>query len=341
MSECSSCVFRCAGRKAQGAGRRAQGAGRRAAAARANLSPSYDTLSRLRYNLGCQIPTIAIRGGAPLRAAPPRIAVVHSRFGRGRGIDTMAKVKVRRTNREELPGIAVLRDAVAAEIPSLGNQRQILDLEIEVDPNLQHLIRHDPDGFFTAVERDDTVGFAAAHVRLRQCVLSEIWVLPQHHGKGAGEALVRRVISFGERSGAREFLTMIPIEPAIQGLLLRHAFNPISPVFVFELKNPAAGQLATALTRLLPGRNVTAELLERRGQADLDRIDKVTRNITRDVDHVHWLKERGFNAAFVKQGARIAAYAYGGRDQLGPVAGSSQEAALSALGWAIRMANDM
>jgi GNAT superfamily N-acetyltransferase len=249
----------------------------------------------------------------------------------------MAKVKVRRTNREELPGIAVLRDAVASEIPSLGLRRQILDLEIEVDPNLQHLIRHDPDGFFTAVERDETVGFAAAHVRSRQCVLSEMWVLPQHHGKGAGETLVRRVISFGERSGAREFLSMIPLEPAIQGLLLRHAFRPISPVFFFELENLAAGQLGTALTRLLPGRNVTTELLERRGQADIDRIDQVTRNITRDVDHVHWLNERGFSAAFVKQGSRIAAYAYGGRDQLGPVAGSSQEAALSALGWAIKM----
>jgi GNAT superfamily N-acetyltransferase len=214
----------------------------------------------------------------------------------------------------------------------------ILDLDMEVDPNLQHLIRHDPNGFFTAIERDETVGFAAAHIRSRQCILSEIWVLPQHHGKGAGEALIRRVVSYGEQSGAREFLSLVPTEPAIQGLLLRHDFRPLCPVFAFELPTADARQIGTALVRLLPGRDATEELLSRRGHADIDRIDRVTRNITREVDHIHWLKERRFNAAFVQQGSRIAAYAYGGRDQLGPVAGSTKEAALSAMGWAINMA---
>jgi GNAT superfamily N-acetyltransferase len=250
----------------------------------------------------------------------------------------MARVKVRRTNREELPGIAVLRDAVAAQMSTLPGRRQVLDLEMDVDPNLQHLIRHDPDGFFTAIEGQETVGFAAAHIRSRQCILSELWVLPQHHGKGAGEALMRRVVAYGERSGAREFLTIVPVEAAIQGLLLRHAYEPLIPVFLFRLSAGAAGQLGEALIGLLPGQDVTRELLKRRGQADLDRIDRLTRNITREVDHVHWLKERGFHAAFVRQGSRIAAYAYGCRDQVGPVAGSTPEAALSALGWAIILA---
>jgi GNAT superfamily N-acetyltransferase len=250
----------------------------------------------------------------------------------------MARVKVRRTNREELPGIAVLRDAVAAHIDSTSASTKMLDLEIEVDPDLRHLIHHDPDGFFTAIEGDETVGFAAAHLRSRQCVLSEIWVLPQHHGRGAGEALMRRVVSYGERSGAREFLTLVPVKPAIQGLLLRHGFRPMAPVFSFRLPFDQAASFGDAIARLLPGQNVTRELLSRRGQADLDRIDRLTRNVTREVDHVYWLKERRFNAAVVRQGSRIAAYAYGGADQAGPVAGSTQEAALSAVGWAINLA---
>lgn len=247
----------------------------------------------------------------------------------------MAKVKVRRTNREELPGIAVLRDSVAVQLPGSLHRRQVLDLEMEVDPNLLHLIRHDPDGFFTAIERDETVGFAAAHNRSRQCVLSELWVLPQHHGKGAGEALLRRVIAYGERSGSREFLAIVPAEPAVQGLLLRHSFEPRTPVYLFRIPAAAARKLAESLTSLLPGRDVTRELLGRRGQADRDRIDRLTRNITREVDHEYWLKERGFSAAFVRQGSRVGGYAYGGADQTGPVAGSTREAALSALGWAI------
>ena len=74
------------------------------------------------------------------------------------------------------------------------------------------------------------------------------------------------------------------------------------------------------------------------GQADLDRIDKLNRNITRETDHQYWLKQRGYRAAFVRQGQRIAAYAYGGVDQVGPTAGTTREAALCALGWAINLA---
>jgi hypothetical protein len=214
----------------------------------------------------------------------------------------------------------------------------VLDLDMELDPNLKHLITHDPDGFFTAVDRDETVGFGAAFVRSRQCILSELWVLQQHYGKGAGEVLLRRLLAYGDQSGAREYLALVPSEPAIQGLLLRHFFRPLTPVYQFEIEPATAASLGQALVDLLPGKNVTSELIERRGQADVDRIDRVTRNITREVDHVYWLKQRGFNAAFVRQGSRVAAYAYGGLDQAGPVAGSTTEAALSGLGWAINLA---
>ncbi len=250
----------------------------------------------------------------------------------------MAKVKVRRTNREELPGIAVLRDAAAVRLPSASGRRPVLDLEMEVDPDLAHLMRHDPDGFFTAVEKDETIGFGAAHVRSRQCILSELWVLPQHHGKGAGEALMQRLLAYGERSGAREFLTVAPMDPPVQGLLLRHTFRPLAPLYLFQIERSAAVALGESLLRLLPGREATEELLARRGQADVDRLDRLTRNITREVDHLYWLKERGFGAAFVRQGSRIAAYAYGGSDQVGPVCASTQDAALCGLGWSIRLA---
>ena len=130
----------------------------------------------------------------------------------------MAKVKVRTINREELPGFAVLRDAVAAGLAAYPSSSGNLDLEMDTDPDLAHLLTHDPDGFFTAYEGGETLGFAAAHVRASQCILSELWVLPQHHGRGAGQALLTRALSYGERSGAREYLALVPSEPAIQAL---------------------------------------------------------------------------------------------------------------------------
>ena len=83
---------------------------------------------------------------------------------------------------------------------------------------------------------------------------------------------------------------------------------------------------------------MTRQLFSRRGQADLDRIDRLNRNITRESDHQYWLKQRNHRAAFVRQGERIAAYAYGGQDQVGPVGGATKEAALCALGWAVKLA---
>jgi GNAT superfamily N-acetyltransferase len=250
----------------------------------------------------------------------------------------MAKVKVRRTNREELPGIAVLRDAVAADLEAFPASNGVLDLDIDIDPNLRHLITHDPDGFFTAMKNDETLGFTAAHVRSRQWVLSELWVLPQHQGLGAGETLISRALAYGERSGAREFLAVTPVETKIQAVLLKHGFEPQTPVYLFSIPATSAAELAAHLMGLLPGKEVTADLFNRRGQADLDRIDRLTRNITREVDHVFWLKDQEMRAAFVHQGERVAAYAYGNHLQVGPVSANSQEAALSAVGWAIQFA---
>lgn len=250
----------------------------------------------------------------------------------------MSKVKVRRTLREELPGVAVLRDSVAGAMAAYPGSRGTLDLEMEVDPDLAHLLAHDPDGFFTAIERDETLGFAASHMRSRQWVLSELWVLPQHHGKGAGEVLLARTLAYGERSGAREFLALVPATEGVQALLLKHGFRPVAPVYMLHLDHRSAGELGSALSRLLPSQDVTSDLLSRRGQADLDRIDKLSRSIVREVDHRHWLKGRRMRAAFVRQGQRIAAYAYGGGGRVGPVVGTTQDAALTGLGWSLNLA---
>jgi GNAT superfamily N-acetyltransferase len=250
----------------------------------------------------------------------------------------MAKIKVRRTHREELPGVSIVRDSVAGGLASLPPATGKLDLDMEIDPNLVHLITHDPDGFMTALDRDETVGFAAAQVRSRQCILCELWVLSQHQGKGAGEALLSKVIAYGERSGARGYMAVVPVEASAQALLLKHGFEPITPVYHFSLDREASRRLGPALSRLLPGEDVSREVLEFRGQPDLERIERVTRNLTREVDQMYWLKTRNLNVAFIRQGTRVAAYAFGGAGQAGPAGGSSQDAALAAVGWSIDMA---
>jgi len=244
----------------------------------------------------------------------------------------MAKVKVRRTHREELPGVVVLRDAVA------GSGQQMLDLDMVVDPDLNHLITHDPDGFMTAINREETLGYGAAFTRSRQWFLSQLWVLPQHQGLGAGEALLSKLLSFGENSGAREFFALVPPAGSIQALLVTHGFEAMVPVFRLRLSADKAEGPAGAMARLLPAKEVTQDLLARQAQGDVDRIDKIARNINRETDHLYWLKERSARAVFVRQGSRVAAYGYGGPHQVGPVSGTTQESAMCALGHAMQMA---
>lgn len=249
----------------------------------------------------------------------------------------MAKVKVRRASRDELPGLALLRESIAATM-GLGTAGDgPLDLDLELDPVLAHLIAHDPDGVLTVVDKQETLGFAAAHVRSRQCILSELWVLPQHRGRGAGEALISTCLSYGERSGAREFIALATTDDSVQSLLLRHGFQPLAPVYRFTIGVEDAARVGAALARLLEGQEVTGELLNQRGQADVERIDRLTRNAVCAVDQVFWLKKCGGRAAFVRQGARIAAYGMATSEGAGPVAGTTQDAALSALGWALTL----
>jgi GNAT superfamily N-acetyltransferase len=250
----------------------------------------------------------------------------------------MVRIKVRRTHREELPGLGLIREAAAGEA-SLTGRRLTLDLELEVDPDLDHLARHDPDAFLTAIEGNDTVGFIAAHVRGRQWTLSEIAVLPQYRGRGAGELLLSRSMEYASRAGVREFLALANESPAVLALLLRQDFAPVVPVYRMHVTATHAAEIGSALGRLLPGQEVTSELLNQRGQGDVDRIDRIARGATRQQDHIYWIKQHGCNVAFVRQGARVAGYGCGRPGRVGPVAGSTQDAALCALGWALQLAS--
>ncbi|MCD4750500.1 MAG: GNAT family N-acetyltransferase [Thermoanaerobaculales bacterium] len=263
----------------------------------------------------------------------------HQEFLRSEHVlEPIMKVKVRRTHREELPGMVVLRDASLNPLYGSPKNQRVLDLDMEADTELNHLMTHDPDGFFTVVDKDETLGFASACVRSRQLLISQLWVLPQHRGCGAGDALLAKTLAHGESSGTREFFALVPADGPIQGLLLAHDFRPVVPVFHFRISQERAEEFATSLTAIMPGKEMTDELLARTGQTDVDRIDRLTRNITREIDYQFWLKRRGARVAFVRQGSRIAAYGFGGAGHVGPIAGSTADATLCALGRAIELA---
>ena len=205
--------------------------------------------------------------------------------------------------------------------------------------DLAHLAVHDGGGFLVASLADEVVGFAVSLIRSRQLVLTQLWLIPELADPHVTEVLLRRVMSHGVRAGVKDFASHVLGGAEQQAVCFRFGMRPRFPIYRLSLEPPRALQLGGQLARLLPGFEVTAEGLDRRaGSADLERLDRLTRGISRPMDHEYWLHQRNLRLATVREGQRVAAYAYGGRAQCGPVAASTTEAGLAALGWALLFA---
>jgi hypothetical protein len=205
--------------------------------------------------------------------------------------------------------------------------------------DLAHLAHHDGDGFLTASLGDDVVGFSTSYVRSRQFVLAHLWLLPEVAPQEAAEALLRRSLAFGERAGVADWGAHVLGGAAVQGLCFRFGLRPRFPVYRLTMAYDEARRLGLELAKLLPGRELTEELLNRHaGSADLERLDRLVRGIARPMDHEYWLTGRRLRVAAVREGKRIAGYGYGGAGQCGPVAAATGDAALAALGWALQFA---
>ncbi len=219
--------------------------------------------------------------------------------------------------------------------PPAGRAKTASDLAHD----LAHLAAHDLDSFLIASIDDSVVGFAASFVRSRQLTIGPLWFLPEYLDHRAAETLVRRALAFGERSGANDAVALVLGGAPHHALLFRFGLRPRLPVYRLRLDADTAGRVGQELAKLLPGTEMTQEGLERRaGIADMSRLDRLCRGITRELDHEYWLAQRRLRLAVVRDGTRIAGYAYGGPAQCGPVAASTPEAALAALGWALQLA---
>ncbi len=252
------------------------------------------------------------------------------------------KVKVQPVSRVGIGPLVAMAEQLRASLPGwdgtapTGTKGQPpTDLALD----LAHLARHDGDGFLVASVGDEVVGFVASYVRSRQLTISQPWLLPEYHDHEAAVALLRRVLAYGERSGVADAAAHLLSEAHWQAALFRFGLRPRYPVYRLQLARDAARLAGQELAKLLPGSELTREALTRRaGAADLERLDRLARGVARPMDHDYWLGERRLRLAKVRDGQRIAAYAYGGPGQCGPVAGATTEAALAGIGWALQLA---
>lgn len=254
------------------------------------------------------------------------------------------KVKVQPVSRVGLEPLVAMAEQLRASLPGWEdtapvNVRPHVPSDLALD--LRHLAYHDGDGFLTVSVGDEVVGFAASYVRSRQLTIAQPWFLPEYRGDEVAEPLLRRLLAHGERSGATECAAHVLGEAAWQGLFFRFDLRPRLSVYRLVLKAEKARIVGQELAKLRPATEVSEDVAQRRvGSADLERLDRLVRGVTRPMDHEHWFTERRLRLAKVRDGQRIAAYAYGGPGQCGPVAAATTEAALAGLGWALQFAGE-
>lgn len=254
-----------------------------------------------------------------------------------------SRLKVQPVSRVGIGPLVEMAEHLRALLPGwegsvpVDGQRNPSDLRLD----LAHLARYDSDGFLIASVESSVLGFLPSYVRSRQLVLTQPWMLPEAREEGVPEVLFRRALAFGERSGAVDFAAFLLGDAADQATAFRFGLRPRFPIYRLRLAAEPARQVGSELAKLLPGLELDPEELARRsGAADLEHIDRLARSASRTMDHEYWLASRQLRLAKVKEGQRLAAYAYGGAGQCGPVVGTTREAALAGLGWALQFAGE-
>lgn len=158
-------------------------------------------------------------------------------------------------------------------------------------PTYRHLLA---TGAMFVAEDPEPIGFSAAVVRDGVWFLSQLWVLPQHHGRGAGAALLDEALAWGR--GASAFTVIASPHPAAQVLYLRASMYP----------------LWTQLE--LTGKIASSEMpegfgtLEEADQPWVDELDREVRGIARPQDHVLW-RANAEGLALRREGQPVG-YAY-------------------------------
>jgi len=254
------------------------------------------------------------------------------------------KVRVQAVSRMGLAPLVEMAEQLRAAIPGWEDApttppRSAVASDLALD--LAHLAAHDGDGFLTASLDDEVIGFVAGYVRSRQLFVSQPWLLPEYQDHEVAALLLRRSLGYGDRSGATESAGLVIGSAAQQAWQYRHGLRPRFPVYRLLLAAEDARACGQELAKLLAGSEPSADALQRRlGSADLERLDRLVRGIARPMDHEYWLTQRHLRLAKVHDAQRVAAYAYGGAGQCGPVVATTAEAALAGLGWALQFAAD-
>jgi GNAT superfamily N-acetyltransferase len=177
----------------------------------------------------------------------------------------------------------------------------------------RHLLLHDRERSYVALEDERVVGFAVAWVRDDCWFFSDLFVDPEFQDRGIGVALVERVWDGAHR---RRITITESIQPISTGLYALRGMLPITPVL--ELSGRPTPQLVSGLDAVPPHAGA------------LRSVDLAAYGFDRRVDHEFWGRVSSRTTVWVRGGEAVA-YSYRQAGVVGPVAGCDPASAALAL----------
>lgn len=167
-------------------------------------------------------------------------------------------------------------------------------------------VKDDPDGLWVAEDAGEILGFAFSWVCGDLWFLAELFVSPDHQGRGIGNELLKRTSDHARKSGATtKALITFAFNTVSQGLYIRHGMFPRLPISNFSVTHDD-------LMKRLPDAPLSYAPIE----DDLShlrwvtRIDEEVLGVSREKHHRHLIKDSGLNGVIFSSGNENIGYAY-------------------------------
>ncbi|WP_314956318.1 GNAT family N-acetyltransferase [Bradyrhizobium cosmicum] len=196
-------------------------------------------------------------------------------------------------------------------------------------------LKDDADGLWVAEEDERILGFAWSWVCGDMWFLAQLFVSPDHQGRGIGNELITRTFEHAAKSGAsNRVLITFSFNTVSQGLYIRHGLLPRCPIYsVSASREQLIGNLQGSRYEVTPLK-ADALTLRRLAQAD----ERVL-GVSREKHHRYLINGGGARGFNLYDGTDWAGYAYvdaGGH--IGPLAVMEPEAVAPALRTALQLA---
>jgi GNAT superfamily N-acetyltransferase len=196
-------------------------------------------------------------------------------------------------------------------------------------------LKDDPDGLWVAEDAGAILGFAFSWVCGDLWFLAELFVSPDHQGRGIGNELLKRTLDHAHKTGAtNKALITFAFNTVSQGLYVRHGMFPRLPIFNLSVaRELLMDHLKSALLRYAPLEDKASHL------HSVAHIDKQALGVSREKHHRHLINDSGLSGFIFYEEDECVGYAYISPDgHIGPLGVAQPKALGTAFKTALHLA---